>query len=177
MNDCKEIKHYIKNNELDLEKIINEYSSYIATIINNMARDSLNNDDKEEIVFEVFFILWKNENKLDINKYLNSYIAGITRNVVKEYLRKVKVNFDISDYENILYSYDEINFLNNSVEKIRKIEKKLENMKEIDKKVFLDFYYSSKSIKDIAEKYNMSEFSVKQRLYRIRKKIKKEAQK
>ena len=47
LNDCKEIKHYIKNNELDLEKIINEYSSYTATIINNMARDSLNNEDKE----------------------------------------------------------------------------------------------------------------------------------
>lgn len=177
LNDCKEIKHYIKNNELDLEKIINEYSSYIATIINNMARDNLNNEDKEEIVSEVFFILWKNENKLDINKYLTSYIAGITRNVVKEYLRKVKVNFDISDYENSLYSYDEINFFDNSVGEIRKIEKKLENMKEIDKKVFLDFYYSSKSIKDIAKKYNISEFSVKQRLYRIRKKIKKEAQK
>ena len=66
MNDCKEIKHYIKNNELDLEKIINEYSSYTATIINNMARDSLNNEDKEEVVSEVFFILWKNKNKLDI---------------------------------------------------------------------------------------------------------------
>ena len=71
LNDCKEIKHYIKNNELDLEKIINEYSSYTATIINNMARDSLNNEDKEEVVSEVFFILWKNKNKLDINKYLS----------------------------------------------------------------------------------------------------------
>lgn len=177
MNDCKEIKHYIKNNELDLEKIINEYSSYIAAIINNMVRDNLNNEDKEEIISEVFFILWKNENKLDINKYLSSYIAGITKNVVKEYLRKIKVNFDISDYENSLYSYAQINFLNNNVGKISKIEKKLKNMKEIDKKVFLEFYYSSKSIKDIAKKYNISEFSVKQRLYRIRKKIKKEAQK
>lgn len=123
MNDCKEIKHYIKNNELDLEKIINEYSSYTATIINNMARDSLNNEDKEEVVSEVFFILWKNKNKLDINKYLSSYIAGITRNVVKEYLRKTKVNFDISDYENSLYSYDKIDLLDNSVEEISKIEK------------------------------------------------------
>lgn len=174
MNDYKEIKHYIKNNKLDLEKIINEYSSYIATIINNMARDSLNNEDKEEIVSEVFFILWKNENKLDINKYLSSYISGITRNVVKEYLRKVKVNFNISDYENSLYSYDEINFLNNSVGEISKIEKKLENMKEIDKKIFLDFYYSFKSIKDIAKEQKISEFSVKQRLYRIRNKIRKE---
>ena len=62
MNNCKEIKHYIKNNELDLEKIINEYSSYTATIIDNMVRNSLKDEDKEEIVSEVFFILWKNKN-------------------------------------------------------------------------------------------------------------------
>ncbi len=174
MNSCKEIKYYIKNNELDLEKIINEYSIYTGTIINNMARDSLNNEDKEEIISEVFFILWKNKNKLDVNKCLSSYIAGITRNIVKEYLRKIKVDFNISDYENILYDFDKIDFLDNSVEEISKVEKKLENMKEIDKKVFLDFYYSSKSIKDIAKEQKISEFSVKQRLYRIRNKIKKE---
>lgn len=174
MNNCKEIKHYIKNNELDLEKEINEYSSYTATIIDNMARNSLKDEDKEEIVSEVFFILWKNKNKLNINKYLSSYIAGITRNVVKEYLRKVKINFDISDYENSLYNYDKIDLLDDNVEEISKIEKKLKNMKKIDKTIFLDFYYSFKSIKDIAKEQKISEFSVKQRLYRIRNKIRKE---
>lgn len=174
MNDCKEIKHYIKNNELDLERIINEYSSYIAIIINNMASTNLSNEDKEEIISEVFFILWKNKHKLDINKSLSSYIAGITRNLVKEYLRKIKINVDISDYENSLYGYDKIDFLDTNIQEIRHIEKKLENMKEIDKTIFLDFYYSSKSIKDIAKEQKMSEFSVKQRLYRIRNKIKKE---
>ena len=174
MNNCKEIKHYIKNNELDLEKVINEYSSYTATIIDNMARNSLKDEDKEEIVSEVFFILWKNKNKLNINKYLSSYIAGITRNVVKEYLRKVKINFDISDYENSLYNYDKIDLLDDNVEEISKIEEKLKNMKKIDKTIFLDFYYSFKSIKDIAKEQKISEFSVKQRLYRIRNKIRKE---
>ena len=174
MNSCKEIKYYIKNNELDLEKIINEYSSYTATIIDNMARNSLNDEDKEEIVSEVFFILWKNKNKLNVNKYLSSYIAGITRNVVKEYLRKVKINFNISDYENSLYNYDKINLLDDNVEEISKIEEKLKNMKKIDKTIFLDFYYSFKSIKDIAKEQKISEFSVKQRLYRIRNKIRKE---
>lgn len=174
MNKCKEIKHYIKNNELDLEKIINEYTSYTATIIDNMARNSLNDEDKEEVVSEVFFILWKNKNKLNINKYLSSYIAGITRNVVKEYLRKVKINFDISDYENSLYNYDKIDLLDDNVEEISKIEEKLKNMKKIDKTIFLDFYYSFKSIKDIAKEQKISEFSVKQRLYRIRNKIRKE---
>lgn len=172
--NCKEINYYMKNNELDLKKIIDEYSSYTATIINNSARDKLNIEDKEEIVSEVFFILWKNRNKLDINRYLSSYIAGITKNIVKEYLRKIKVNLDISDYENSLYSYDKISFFDNNLEKISKIEKKLEDMKEIDKKVFLDYYYDSKSIKDIAREQKNSEFSIKQRLYRIRNKIKKE---
>ena len=174
MNSCKEIKYYIKNNELNLEKIINEYSSYTATIIDNMARNSLNDEDKEEIVSEVFFILWKNKNKLNVNKYLSSYIAGITRNVVKEYLRKIKINFNISDYENSLYNYDKIDLLDDNVEEISKIEEKLKNMKKIDKTIFLDFYYSFKSIKDIAKEQKISEFSVKQRLYRIRNKIRKE---
>lgn len=174
MNSCKEIKHYIKNNELDLEKIINEYSSYTVTIIDNMARNILKDEDKEEIVSEVFFILWKNKNKLNVNKYLSSYIAGITRNVVKEYLRKVKINFNISDYENSLYNYDKIDLLDDNVEEISKIEEKLKNMKKIDKTIFLDFYYSFKSIKDIAKEQKISEFSVKQRLYRIRNKIRKE---
>ena len=174
MNKDREIKRYIKNNELDLERIINEYSSYIAIIINNMASTNLSNEDKEEIISEVFFILWKNKHKLDINKSLSSYIAGITRNLVKEYLRKIKINVDISDYENSLYGYDKIDFLDTNIQEIRHIEKKLENMKEIDKTIFLDFYYSSKSIKDIAKEQKISEFSVKQRLYRIRNKIRKE---
>lgn len=174
MNKDREIKRYIKNNELDLERIINEYSSYIAIIINNMASTNLSNEDKEEIISEVFFILWKNKHKLDINKNLSSYIAGITRNLVKEYLRKIKIDVDISDYENSLYSYDKIDFFDTEIQEIRNIEKKLENMKEIDKTIFLDFYYSSKSIKDIAKEKKMSEFSIKQRLYRIRNKIKKE---
>lgn len=58
MSNDKEIKQYIKNNELDLEKIINEYSSYIATIINNMA-SALSNEDKEEIISEVFLYYGK----------------------------------------------------------------------------------------------------------------------
>ena len=173
----RKIKEYIFNNELDLEKIINDYSSYIGTIIDNMSKRTISNEDKEEIASDVIFILWKNNYKLDIEKSISSYIAGVTRNVVKEYLKKRKVTFDISDFENSLVSFDEIKLLDESVEEIINIEKKLDSLKEIDKKIFIDFYYSSKSIKDIAIKNNMTEFSIKQRLYRIRKKIKKEVKK
>ncbi len=93
---------------------------------------------------------------------------------ILEYLRKIKINYNICDYENTLYSYDEIEIFNTNMETIRKIENKLNNMKEIDKKIFLEFYYYCKSIKDIAKEQNISIFSVKQRLYRIRNKLKKE---
>lgn len=174
MKDSNKIKHYIVNNELDLEKIINDYSAYVGTIIDNISKSTIPNEDKEEICSDVFFILWKNTYKLDINKALSSYIAGITRNIVKDYLKNNKILYDISDYENDLYSYDKIKLLDNNIEEINKIEIKLNSMKEIDKRVFLDFYYFSKSIKDIAKEQNITEFSVKQRLYRIRNKIKKE---
>ena len=177
MKDCNKIRHYICNNELDLEKIIKDYSAYIETIIDNMSKHTIPDADKEEIASDVFFILWKNTYKLDIDKVLSSYIAGITRNVVKDYLKKSKIIYDISDYENSLYSNDKIELLDNSIKEISKIEQKLNGMKEIDKKVFLDFYYFSKSIKDIAKEQNITEFSVKQRLYRIRNKIKKEVRK
>ena len=174
MNDSNKIKHYIVNSKLDLEKIINDYSAYIGTIVDNMSKCAISNEDKEEICSDVVYILWKNTYKLDINKSMSSYIAGITRNVVRDYLKKRKMIYDISDYENDLYSYDKIELLDNNIEEIIKIKKNIDDMKEIDKRVFLDFYYSSKSIKDIAREQNITEFSVKQRLYRIRNKIKKE---
>ena len=168
------IKDYIENDEIELEKIIKDYSNYTITIINNMVKDNLSKEDKEEILSEIFFIVWKNKDKLDINKNLSSYIAGVTKNIAKEYLRKIKINYNICDYENTLYSYDEIEIFNTNMETIRKIENKLNNMKEIDKKIFLEFYYYCKSTKDIAKEQNTSIFSVKQRLYRIRNKLKKE---
>jgi len=168
------IKDYIENDEIELEKIIKDYSNYAITIINNMVKNNLNKEDKEEILSEIFFIVWKNKEKLDINKNLSSYIAGVTKNIAKEYLRRIKINYNICDYENTLYSYDEIEIFNTNMETIRKIENKLNNMKEIDKKIFLEFYYYCKSIKDIAKEQNISIFSVKQRLYRIRNKLKKE---
>ena len=48
MNSYKEIKRYIKNNELDLEKIINEYSSYENSLYNYDKIDLLN-DNVEKI--------------------------------------------------------------------------------------------------------------------------------
>ena len=168
------IEKYKNNQKLDLEKVIDEYSSYVRTIIKNMANEYLSIEDIEEIVSDTFFILWKNTDKLEDDKMLSSYIAGITRNLVKEKSRVININFDISDYENILQDNIKIDMICEQREKVNILEKTVKELKEDDIFIFNLYYYSSMKISEIARVLNISDFNVKMRLHRIRKKIKKE---
>lgn len=169
-----EIKRYKNNKELDLEKIINEYSGYIYTIIKNMAKEYLSNEDVEEIISDTFFILWKNTNKLEDNKLLSPYIAGITKNLVKEKCRVINIDFDILNYENIIQDNVKIDMICEQREKISILEKTVKQLKEDDILIFNLYYYSSMKISEISKVLNISDFNVKMKLHRIRKKIKKE---
>lgn len=83
-----ELKDYIQNNELNLDRIVDDFSAYVRTIINNMVGNNLSYEDKEEILSDTFFVLWKNRNNNILS--LDSYIAGIAKNLVKEKLKKRK---------------------------------------------------------------------------------------
>lgn len=173
----KEIKNYKTNNELNLENIINEYSTYVRKIVKNKTMAFLTNEDKEEILSDTFFILWKNKDKLDDNKPLSSYIAGIVRNLIREKSRVISINYDIQDYEDSILDLTSIDMLYEQREKTRLIKESLEKMKEEDIAIFNLYYYAGKKIKEIAQIVNVSEFNVKTRLYRIRKRIKKDLEK
>ena len=62
-------------------------------------------------------------------------------------------------------------------EKERLIKKSLKEMKQEDIDIFNLYYYSSKRIKEIAIILNFSELKIKSKLFRIRKKIKKDLEK
>ena len=170
------IEKYIINENLDLDKIVDDYSYYVRTIINNAVGNNLNAEDKEEILLDAFFILWKNYNDNKNIYALDAYIAGIARNLVKEKLRKLHYTVDISKYENII-EMEEKELYEEEREEIACLEKSLKNLKELDVKIINLYYYSSKSVKDIAEELDISESNVKTKLHRIRKKLQKELSK
>lgn len=170
------IEKYIINGKLDLDKIVDDYSSYVRTIINNAVGNNLNVEDKEEILLDAFFILWKNYNDNKNIYAVDSYIAGITRNLVKEKLRKLHYTVDISNYENII-EMEEKELYEEEREEISFLKDSLKNLKEIDIKIINMYYYSTKSIKDIAKELEISQSNVKTRLHRIRKKLQKELSK
>lgn len=171
MHEIKELNNYIIEDKLDLERIVKEFTPYARTIINNAVNDTLSYEDKEEIITDTFFILWKNQDK--VKTAITSYIAGIIRNLIKRKLSKNVITYDIDDYENIVEASD-IKLFETERKEISMIEKSLENLNELDLEIVKLFYYSSESIKDIAKKLRISEMNVKTRLFRIRKKIKKE---
>ena len=91
MKERKIIKYYKNNNGLNLEKIVDEYNNYIHKVIKNMNYSEFSSEDVEEIVADTFFIIWKNREKLDENKMLSSYIAGIVKNLVRERRKNNKI--------------------------------------------------------------------------------------
>ena len=150
MNESNLIKSYINNNKLNIEKVMENYTPYIYTIIKNKSSE-LTEEDVEEIISDVFLALWKNQEKLDINKDLSSYLAGITKNLYNKKMRDRKSNMNIDDYQNSLFEVESTEL------KVEKTEK--ENMIII--------------MKEIAKILNIKENKIKSRLCRIRKKIKK----
>lgn len=157
---------------MNIEEIINQNTNYLYTTITNISKGNLSNEDIEEIISDTFFIFWKSKEKFDTDKKLNLYLAGIAKNLIKMKFRKIHINNNIEDYENILIDTYDISNCCEQIEKNSIIEESLNNMPKEDKDIFVLYYYFSKSIKEISKDLNCSEFKIKSRLFRIRKKLK-----
>lgn len=170
LND--KIWQYVENNKLQMEKIIELYTNYICKIIRN-SYFNISDEDMEEITLDVFLTLWKNQYKLDLNKNLSSYIAGITRNLIKKKYRDLKLNANIDNYEEEIIDTNNIELNLYQKDKNEVIIQELNKMKNEDKDIFIMYYYENIKLNEISRRLKISESKVKVKLYRIRKKLKK----
>ena len=172
MKESNLIKNYIQDNQLNIEKVIINYTPYIYTIIKNK-NSNLSNEDIEEIVSDVFLAVWKNQSRLDINKEISTYLVGIAKNLYNKKIRNKKNIVNIENYKNNLFDTESIDIKIENTEKENLIFMLVNNMKQEDKDIFILYYYNAKSIKDIANILNITENKIKSRLFRIRRKIKR----
>lgn len=159
------------NTILNIEQIIECYNSYIYKILKNKIS---NESDIEEILSDVFIIFWKNYKKLDNSTLVRPYLIGITKNLIKKKYREYSINIEnIELYENDIVYNINLDDLAENQEKSNIILDSLTHIKDIDRKIFIMFYYEQKRIKDISKVLKISEGKVKVILYRTRKFIKK----
>ena len=154
----------MKKEELDMEVIIEKYSNYIYKIIENIIGNKLNYQDKEEIMSDAFYLLWKNQNKIKTN--LKSYLSKIAKNCSYEYLRNNNVDFEYTE---------ELNFEKpKEYDQVLELKDKLSLLTKEEKLMFDLYYIEGYKIKEIARKLKRYPSTIKTKLHRLRKKIKGE---
>lgn len=167
----KFIKDYLTNNNLDMEKIIKDYTSYLYKTIENMNKSILNKEDIEDIIYDTFFAMWSNENKLILDNSITSYLVAIAKNLTKKKYRNIKFEANIEDYETLSITDDEILHTINIKEDNKKLYDVICQLNAMDKKIFELYYYYNKKTKEIATFLNKNDFYIRSRLHRIRKKL------
>ena len=69
--------------EDDINLIIEKYSNYVYKITDNIIKNTLSYQDKEEAVSDTFYLFWKNQNNINNNlKYLKYKVAILNCNVL-----------------------------------------------------------------------------------------------
>ena len=173
MKNENAIYMYIKDNVLDIDKIIDDFSGYLYTIIQNAG--NFIKEDIEEIISDTYLILWNNQYKLDLDKKLSSYLVGIVKNLIKQKYKIFNNSYDnIESYEDILITNEGLDAVIENNEVNLKIIELLNEIKEDDKEIFYEYYFYSRKIKEIAIENNISESKVKIILHRTRNKLRKE---
>lgn len=144
-----------------MEIIVNEYSNYVFKIVDNIVGTSLNYQDKEDIVSDVFYLLWKHQDNIQSN--LKSYIGTIARNCTYDKLKKIK---PVSDYnEETLFE------LEDSFIEILSMKEKINSLSKTEKELFNLYYVDGYKIKEISKILKLNSNLIKVRLHRLRKKL------
>lgn len=173
MEKNQTIKIYKNEDDLNLEKIVVDYTPYLYTITYNICNNKLTPEDTEEIIYETFYTLWKNKTKIQEDKPLAPYLSGIIKNLIRKKFRDNKTLYDIElEDEKIISKIDftsrieerEINTI---------IMNELQKLSENDRKIFKLFYYYNKSSKEIAKILDTKDLIIRSRLHRMRKKLSK----
>ena len=166
----KKISAYMCDNELVIEALVQDYKNYIYTIVRNN-RNTLTEEDIEEVILDVFTSVWKNRDKLDVNKIMSAYIGGITKNLMKYKFRQTKFMLNIDECSEQIIDLSDVELVSIHNEREKIIYTELDNLKSEDKDIFIEYYYSGKSVKEIGIMFNMSKSKVKSKLFRMRKRL------
>ncbi len=149
-----------------INQAIKIYTPYLSTVLYNMVGNGLPKEDIEEIVSDVFVMLWKNAEYIDLSKgTLRSYIAATARNLALKRLNKKKDYTNLDDIE-IPSEDDFTDDIKNSVWDAVML------LGEPDNEIFVRFYKYDEKLKDISKATGLNNSTIKTKLSRGKRKLK-----
>lgn len=170
MADEKKLLERLKDRERDsIDDAIKIYTPYLGTVLYNMAGSGLSKEDAEEIVSDVFVMLWKNADYIDLKKgTIRSYIAAAARNFALRRLSKKTDSACIDDMELAADAY--------SCEQVCEHDglwKAVMSLGEPDSEIFVRYYKFDEKLKDISKSMGINISTIKTKLSRGKQKLKR----
>lgn len=156
-----------------LERVIENYSAYVLTVLRNFSRGILSEQDIEELAADVFVRLWNARERLIPESGLRAYLAAVARNCVRNALRSVRdiTTVDIDDMElpsDIdLYREEELSQM------LSCLYDGLETLKPREREIFIRFYFYGEKTSAIARAVGCTDPTVRSLLSRTRAALKK----
>ena len=160
---------------MDLREIIENNKQNVKNIIRMISGET--NEDLEQ---EVYMKVWKNQNKYEEMGNIKSWIATITKNVTKDYLksavknRETLTNEDDTTFETIKDRKEspELRLITNNRQE--RITKAINNLKPKFKEVILYCEVYGYTYEEAAKKFKCPIGTIKSRIYNAKKELAEE---
>lgn len=176
MTDDKIIQLFFQRKEVAIEETQKKYGSYCFKIANNILN---NREDSEECLNDTWLKAWESIPPTHPT-YFNLFLAKITRNFAINTYRskhthkrgKGEITLVLDELEKCITGETDVETLYIAEELQSSINKFVRGLSEKDGNVFIRRYFYADSIKDISNRYHISENNVRVMLSRTRNKLK-----
>lgn len=148
----------------DFLEVFESNKGIIYKIANSYCKDV---EDRQDLVQEISYQLWKSFEKYDTNYQLSTWIYRISLNVAISFYRKTHKK---SQYESKLGIHELLYFEEENLvdEKLKLLNTFIYELKEIDKAIIL-LYLEDKNQNEIAQIMGLSVSNISTKIHRIKK--------
>lgn len=172
MKEREMIELLLQKNEKGMDELIIHYGALMRYII---APILPNKQDQEDCLSKIAMQVWKKIDKFDSQRgSWNAWLTAISRNYALNYKRSNKDYSSIEEIESDISSSDlspEEQMIRQ--ERLSAVNRALQSMSSQDRTLFYRKYYYFQSISRIASEMGMTERAVEEKLYRIKKQLRK----
>ena len=173
-DERKILRACLEGDTSSFEMLVEKYQSLVCAITYSAAGRI---DESEELAQQVFINAWKNLYQLNDHSKFKAWLVSITKNIIKDSLKKNNRSIEsksasINDLKQI--PGKGAGPVDNLISKEQQsvVDNALRSLPEIYREPIVLFYRQGDSVKEVAEVLQLTEDTVRTRLYRARKLLK-----
>lgn len=175
MTDDKIIQLFFQRKEAAIEETYKKYGSYCFKIANNILN---NREDSEECLNDTWLKTWDSippAHPIHFNLFLAKIVRNLSINKYRSKYAQKRGNGEMAlildELEECIAGESDVETLYIAEELQSAINKFVRGLPEKEGNVFIRRYFYSDSIKDISNRYHVSENNVRVMLHRTRNKL------